>query len=73
MVARFRYLKSALALVLIFIGSKIVVADLLREVPARDLARRHLRDPRRGRRLQPVAHARPGLTARRWGDWERGS
>jgi tellurite resistance protein TerC len=29
MVARFRYLKSALALVLIFIGSKIVVADLL--------------------------------------------
>lgn len=58
---RFAYLKYALAILLIFIGSKVFVADLLdlEKFPASGLARRHLRDPRHRRDRLAVEDPRP--------------
>ena len=60
MVHRFHYLKYALAVLLVFIGSKIFVADALglAKIPPLASLGDHLRDPRRGRRLVAVENAR---------------
>ncbi len=67
MVERFHYLKYALSVLLVFIGSKILLADALglAKFPAGGLAGDHFRDPRRRRRLVAMEDARKtggGLT-----------
>jgi tellurite resistance protein TerC len=47
MIHRFKYLKYALALVLVFIGSKIFLVGIIGKIPGGDLAERDLRPDRR--------------------------
>lgn len=57
--ARFRYLKVGLALILVFVGGKLLLADIFKIPP--HLARGGRLDPRRGRRgIAPsISVARP--------------
>ena len=60
MIHRFKYLKYALALVLVFIGCKIFLVGIIGKIPRGDLAQRDLRPDRRRRAGLAVEDARAG-------------
>ncbi len=64
MIHRFKYLKYALALVLVFIGGKIFLVGIIGKIPRGDLAERDLRPDRRWCAGVPLEDAR---AARRCG------